>query len=192
MLELEKISRIYSGVAVREARDGPARFMRLSDLSELKHGRQPNLAVGDRPSVARALTIEVGDIVIGARGPSTDVCVATDTVLGAFISLDLYLLRPNRAKVDSQFLAAFLELPATQAIFSSSKQGSGLARLPKEALEKVEIPLPSMHQQRLIAELARAFRVEAELLLRLSDLNATFSREVLTRAIRGVTTRPNS
>lgn len=192
MLELKKISGIYSGVAVRESQGGSARFMRLSDLSEIKHGRQPKLATGELPGVARALTIGVGDLIIGARGALTDVCVATDTVLGAFVSLDLYLLRPNRLKVDSQFLATFLELPATQAMFASSKQGSGLARLPKEALEKMEIPVPSMHQQRLIAELAQSFRDEAELLLRLSDLNATFSREVLTRAIRAVTASPNS
>jgi restriction endonuclease S subunit len=113
-------------------------------------------------------------------------------VIGAFISLDLYLVRPNTSKVDPRYLAAFLDLPMTQAVFSGSKQGSGLARLPKDALDKLAVPLPPMPKQRLIAELAQSFRDEAELLQRLATLNSILGREALARAIRAAATSPNS
>src|SRR5258708_7609389 len=108
MLELREFAAVYSGVSVRETKDGSARFMRLSDLSDLNAGRAPALAIGQAPAVARALTIEEGDLIVGARGAATDVCVASDAVFGAFISLDLYLVRPDRAIVNPQYLAAFL------------------------------------------------------------------------------------
>ncbi len=98
MLELRKISSIYSGVAVQEGGSGIAHFVRLSDLSDLRSGRAPNLATGEPPAVARALPIEEGDLIVAARGATTDVCQAAHSWLGAFISLDLYLVRPDRRR----------------------------------------------------------------------------------------------
>lgn len=191
MLELREMASILSGVSVRESQGGAARFMRLADLSDIKAGRFPILASGDVPAVARALTIEEGDLLVGARGMTTGVCVATGAALGAFISLDLYLVRPNQALVDPQYLAAFLDLPTTQAALSGGKQGTGLARLAKEALEKTEIPLPPLKQQQLIAGLAQSFEREARLLKQLADLNTILSREAVARAIRAADTGRN-
>jgi hypothetical protein len=192
MLELRDIASVLSGVSVREMKDGSARFMRLSDLSDLRAGRHPVLAAGDVPAVARALTIEEGDLIVGARGSATDVCLATGAVIGAFVSLDLYLVRPDRAKVNPQYLAAFLELPATQAVFAGGKQGSALARLPKDALEKTPVPVPPMQSQLLVAGLALSFEEERKLLQRLSDLKSFFGRETVARAIRAAEAQPNS
>jgi len=150
------------------------------------------LAAGDVPAVARALTIAEGDLIVGARGSATDVCLATGAVIGAFVSLDLYLVRPDRAKVSPQYLAAFLELPATQAVFAGGKQGSALARLPKDALEKTPVPVPPMQSQLLIAGLALSFEEERKLLQRLSDLKSFFGRETVARAIRAAEAQPNS
>ena len=138
---------------------------------------------GDIPSVARALIIEEGDLLIGARGASTDVCFASPLVFGAFVSLDLYLVRPNRTIVNSQYLAAFLELATTQALLASGKQGTGLARLGKDALETMQIPLPAMRKQKLIAELRTALEGEAKILRKLADLSSIFGQEILMRAI---------
>lgn len=178
-----EISDISSGVAIRENKDGSARFMRLSDLSDLKAGRIPTLATGDPPHVARALMITAGDLIVGARGSTTEICIATSPVLGAYISLDLYLVRPNKKIVDPQYLASYLSLPATQAMFAACKQGSSLARLAKEAFEATEIPVPSVPAQRLIAELALSFAEEDRLLRKLTSLNAAFSRVAIARAI---------
>ena len=183
MLELQNFAKVLSGVTIRETANGKAHFMRLSDLSDLKAGRIPALTTGEVPEVARALAIQQGDLIVAARGSATDVCLATDSVLGAFVSLDLYLVRPNSTKVDPQFLFAFLTLPATQAHFSTGKQGSGLARLPKDELEKIKVPLPPIDTQRMIAGLACSFEEEGEILRKLSDLNFILSREVVGRAI---------
>lgn len=157
--------------------------MRLSDLSDLRAGRTPTLARGEVPDVARALDIEAGDLIVAARGLATDICMANESVLGAFVSLDLYLVRPNIAKVDPRFLHAFLTLPGTQAQFAAGKQGTALARLPKDELEKVKVPLPLMDTQRKIADLAASFEKEGKILKKLSELNQILSREIVARAI---------
>lgn len=191
MLELREIAEVYSGLASQGGR-GEARFVRLTDLTDLKHGRAASLSTGELPFVARALPIEKGDLIIGARGATTEICQAAPSWLGAFISLDLYLVRPDQSKIDPSYLAAFLELPATQAAFSGNKQGTGLPRLPKESLDRLAVPLPPMSAQRLIAELARSFHDEAALLQRLANLNSILGREALARAFRAATTIQNS
>jgi len=183
VLELKKVAAVLSGVAIREGTVGKARFMRLSDLSDLKSGREPSLGVGALPEVARALAIQQGDLIVAARGLSTDMCLANEAVFGAFVSLDLYLVRPDTSKVEPRYLSAFLSLPSTQALFAIGKQGSGLARLPKDVLEKMRIPIPSMKMQRLIAGLAGTFEDEARLLRKLSDLNSILSHELVARAV---------
>lgn len=187
MLELQNIAAIVSGLAVREKHGGRARVMRLSDLSDLKAGRIPALAIGDVPDVARALAIESGDLIVAARGLATDVLLASDPVLGAYISIDLYLIRPDKTKVHPEYLFAFLRLPATRSFFAAGKQGSGLTRLPKEALERITVPLPALDTQRLIAGLANALEEEIGLRKRLSDLNSVLAREIVARAFSTAT-----
>jgi hypothetical protein len=188
VLELENFATVFSGVALRASREGGARMVRLSELSDLKAGRIPALATGDVPRVARALTIQPGDLIVGARGLATDVFVANDAVFGAYVSLDLYLVRPDTTKVDPQYLSVFLTLPATQALFVAGKQGSRLTRLPKEVLEKTTVPLPALHEQRLIAALACSFEEESRLLKKLTDLNSVLGREVVARAFSAAET----
>lgn len=183
MLELRKLATVLSGVTIKEDSDGRARFVRLSDLSDLKAGRTPALSRGVVPEVARALNIEAGDLIVAARGFATDICIANEAVFGAFVSLDLYLVRPDPAKVDSQFLFAFLTLPGTQAQLAAGKQGSALARLPKDELEKIKVPLPPMYTQRMISDLACSFDEEGKILKKLSDLNSILRSEVVARAI---------
>jgi hypothetical protein len=183
VLELKNLSTVLSGVTIKEDAAGPARFMRLSDLSDLKAGRMPVLARGVVPEVARALNIESGDLIIAARGSATDVCIASESVFGAFVSLDLYLVRPNGTKVDPHYLCAFLTLPGTQAQLAAGKQGSALARLPKDELEKIKVPLPPIQTQRMISDLACSFDEEGKILKKLSDLNLILRSEVVARAI---------
>jgi hypothetical protein len=183
VLELLKCAAVFSGVPLRGAKQGKARVMRLSDLSDLKAGRIPNLAVGELPDVARASAIQEGDLIVAARGSSTDVCLATEPVIGAFISLDLYLVRPDQTKIDPTYLFAFLTLPATQSLFAAGKQGTGLPRLPKEQLEQIKVPVLPMDTQQMIAGLASSFEDESKLLKKLTELNFIFGREVIARAI---------
>jgi hypothetical protein len=184
MLELGKIAEVFTGIALRETPDGSARVVRLSDLSDLRAGRVPTLGRGDAPGVARALVIEEGDLLVGSRGSVTDVCIAREPVFGAFVSLDLYLVRPIASLVNPQYLLSFLTLPTTQTQLSGAKQGSRLSRLPKNALENTVVLLPPLQTQRLIAGLALSLQDEDHLLKKLTHLNSILGREAIARAIR--------
>ena len=110
-------------------------------------------------------------------------CGADERIIGAFISLELYLVRPDTQKIHPSYLKAVLRLPSSQAALAAHKQGTGLTRIPKEALAQLEIPLPALETQRKIADLADLVEHEGHLLERLVDRKAVYHREVLTRAV---------
>jgi hypothetical protein len=186
MLQLSDCCAVASGVAPLPGDGDAARFVRLADVMALRHGREPALTTGVAPDVARALPIEIDDLIVSARGVSTDVAIATEAVVGAFVTLDLFLVRPNRDLVEPAFLLTVLELPETQAILAASKQGSGLPRLPKEALEAIMVPIPDRQRQRSIAALAECIQRERRLLEALQSSRANLSRALLRRAIKSV------
>lgn len=183
MLQLQNIAQVVSGVALRSSANGRARCVRQSDLVELRAGRVPILATGEAPSVGRALTIEQGDILVGARGATTEIHVGDETVIGAYVSLDLFLVRPDLTAIDPHFLAAYFDLPSTQSALAAGKQGTGLARLSKEALDTLPVPVLPMVRQKAIAELASVMRERRELLHQLMQLNDSFGREAISRAV---------
>jgi hypothetical protein len=192
MLQLQNIAQVVSGVALRSSPDGPARCVRQSDLAELRAGRVPTLATGEAPSVGRALAIETGDLLVGARGAATETYVGDEAVIGAYVSLDLFLVRPDLAAVDPHFLAAFFDLPSTQAALAAGKQGTGLARLSKEALDTLQVPLLPISSQKAIGELAAAVRARRDLLHQFIQLNDAFGREVVAQAVRHASQTANN
>lgn len=192
MLQLQNIAQVVSGVALRSSANGQARCVRQSDLAELRAGRLPTLATGEAPSVGRALAIEEGDLLVGARGATTEAYVGDEAVVGAYVSLDLFLVRPDLTAIDPRFLAAFFDLPSTQAALAAGKQGTGLARLSKEALDTLPVPVLPMARQKAIAELASVVRARRDLLHQLMQLNDSFGRDAIARAVQLASKSPDN
>lgn len=121
---------------------------------------------------------------MGARGATTEAYVGDEAVIGAYVSLDLFLVRPDLTAIDPRFLAAYFDLPSTQAALAAGKQGTGLARLSKEALDTLQVPLLPISSQRAIGELAATVRARRDLLHHFIQLNDAFGREVIAQAVR--------
>jgi hypothetical protein len=60
------------------------------------------------------LSVEGGDLLVAARGNDTEVRTANESIWGAYIALDLYLVRPEPKRIHSEYLRTVLELPASR------------------------------------------------------------------------------
>jgi restriction endonuclease S subunit len=78
---------------------------------------------------------------------------ASKAMAGAYAALDVYLIRPNPQLVDPDYLAIALNSEAVSKQLRSATTGGALPRIPKQALEEVELPLPSRAAQEQIATL---------------------------------------
>ena len=74
-------------------------------------------------------------------------------MFGAYVGLDVYLVRPANGRVDPDFLfVALNDFEAIRQLKASATVGA-LPRIPKQALEDVLLPVPSMDDQRAIARI---------------------------------------
>lgn len=141
---------VLSGAAPKVEGQGRARFVRIKDLTPERRA----LVNGAQPTAKRAIPIEPGDVLVAARG-ERDLAVRPDPdLIGAFAGLDIYLVRPDPARLDSDYLASFLNSDQiTSGIRAASSRGS-LPRIPKDALTDLLMPIPALARQVMIARFA--------------------------------------
>lgn len=121
-----------------------------------------------------AIRVEPGDVVVPLVGPGRAAVVVEAG--GAVLGANLYLLRPDPARVDPWFLAGHLRSGRAASAASSA---SGVHRLD---VRRVEVPRSPIDEQRRIGS---GFRRTAEF-MRALDSAAALGREVTQRWIDGV------
>src|SRR5689334_23123710 len=124
-IALDSCARVSNGSAVtRRARD--SRAVMVGDLNGTGILPHTLTAVGAPPS-GSAAALRVGDVVISLRGNVNNAAAIDPRDLDGsplFATLDLAVIRLTDPEgVDPRYLAAWLNLPATQAILAESREG---------------------------------------------------------------------
>jgi restriction endonuclease S subunit len=88
----------------------------------------------------------------------------------------LFILRPDPKGVSPEYLAFFLNLPATQATLRQFATGSTIPNLRRSAIEQLQVPLPSLSDQHQFVALSQLVRRQADIeerlnILRLQELH---------------------
>jgi type I restriction modification DNA specificity protein len=153
MRRLGEIAEILAGVAPERSISGPAQFLQIGDLRE---GDGP-LITGAVPMVTRATPVRPGDVLVASRGSPAVIAEARQSFLGAYVTPDVYLVRPDKRHLEPGYLLAYLRLPAVQSRLREATAGSHVPRIPRPALDELEVPLPPIERQRTIGELVARF-----------------------------------
>ncbi|MFN4042037.1 MAG: hypothetical protein ACK4I0_10275 [Brevundimonas sp.] len=181
MPRLAELALIVTGVAP-PSDGGGVRFIQMKDLDPERR----QLVRRAAPTAGRATPVERGDVLVPSRGERTLAIRPDSELLGAFPSLDVYLVRPDEGRLDPDYLAAFLTLPAVGASLRTSTAGASLPRIPKEALSELEVPTPPMERQRAIGGLAACAREQALLGTRLRDAEARLTAACIASAFKTI------
>jgi hypothetical protein len=163
MAKLSDMADIFSGVNPEPSLDGDCHFLQIRHLMSDGADR----ITARRPTAGRAVTVMDGDVLLAARGEHAPAIRARPSQIGAYIALDIYLIRPKAKRLDPDYLAAFLMRPSTGALLRKSTAGASLPRIPKGALTSLDIPLPPIDRQRAIGGVASCIRRHRELTDRL-------------------------
>jgi restriction endonuclease S subunit len=180
MPKLRDIASIRSGLAPPNAPPERASCLYVQ-IKDLDAGRRA-LIRSAAPTAGRATPIEEGDVLLAARGDKNVVVRPDKELIGAYPTLDIYLLRPDPFSLDPDYLAAFLEGDEGGKALRGAKAGSGLPRLPIDAVADLEVPLPPLHHQRIIGRLSVCAKEQLSLLDRLRAAEARLAEARLMHA----------
>ena len=181
MPRLADLALIVTGVAP-PSKSGNVRFIQMKDLDFARR----DLVHRAAPTAGRATPVERGDVLVPSRGERNLAMRPDLELVGAFPSLDVYLLRPDDSRLDPDYLAAFLSLPEVGATLRTSTAGASLPRIPKEALRELGVPTPPLRRQRAIGGLAACVRTQTLLGARLREAEARQAAAYLTSAFQNI------
>lgn len=182
MKQLKEIADVLSGILPPKGADRHATYVQIKDL------RDPGgeLLRGPAPKAKRATKIAADDLLVPSRGDEIAAFRPWPNLIGSFVGLDVYLIRPALRCVDPEFLLVALNDLHTVRQLKASATGGALPRIPKQALEDVLVPLPSMDEQRAIGRIgtlaAACERLQRQRMAAESKLNAALISKILRTA----------
>lgn len=184
MPKLRDVASIRSGLAPPSAPPDRASCLYVQ-IKDLDPGRRA-LTRGGASTAGRATPIDEGDVLLAARGDRNVVVRPDRELVGAYPTLDIYLLRPDPLSLDPDYLAAFLGGEEGGQALRGAKAGSALPRLPIDAVANLEIPLPPLQRQRIIGRLSVCAKKQLALLDRLRAAEARLADARLANAFQTI------
>ncbi len=152
-------------------------------------GAAPYVWPGDLDRVTPAggptrYVVSRGDVLFLSRGKRPLAVPMRDSPRDTIASYYFYILRPDPDRVRFEYLAWYINQPAAQTFLESHQRGSHIQMIPRNAFEKLEVPLPPLRIQDRITELERLRQREQFAMERLIDARR---RLVTGLALKAVT-----
>lgn len=186
---LGKISSIQMGYSFRSGLE----VMERGDIAVIQ---MKDLAGDHRVDCSRLLRVEMGsikshhlvqrgDLVFRSRGQLSTSAILDSDPGCALVAAPLFRIRADRQAVLPEYLNWCINQARAQAHFESRARGTGQKIIGKEALETLEISLPSLERQQQIVDLAELAQAEQDILKKLSELRRQHISAVLMNLTEG-------
>ncbi len=155
------LATVTAGFPLRTAADalpaGDVSFVQMRDVvdgASVEWAGVPRVALpGKRP----VSWLGDGDILFAARGTNNYALALRNTPARAVCSPHFFVLRASdKARIDPCFLAWQINQRPAQEYFRQSATGSHIPNIRRSVLEGLEIAVPSVSKQRMIADLWNA------------------------------------
>jgi hypothetical protein len=200
MYQVADLATIRSGSPFRERivhePGGRFRVVQGKDIgSDGTLGLDAMVRLSEVPGRGTPEVLQAGEVALQTRGSSYRAAVVPQSDIPMVAAGSLFILAPDASRIDPEFLVFHLNLPGTQATLRQLATGSTILNLRRSVVAQLEVPLPSLSDQRRLIELGRLVRkqsIVAERLnhLRLQELHA-LALECAKKA-GGVATPPAS
>lgn len=135
--------------------------------------------------VAERYLVGEGDIIFRSRGERTTATVMGTSNKETIVAiLPLIILRTNNKVALPDFVAWWINLPASQRHLDLASQGGSVRMVPKSALDDLPIDVPDLTTQQRIVYAASLARREAMLSASLAEKHQTLTTLALADAAK--------
>ncbi|MFH0908779.1 MAG: hypothetical protein V1929_08455 [bacterium] len=173
--------------ATRTVAGGTVHLIRIGDISQ--DGGWENrefVRIEPREKIRDDLCLRPGDVLFPNRGTrTTAICFRLD-LPKAIAGAQLFVLRPDPAVVDPEYLAWTLRTEESANYFKSRRKGSYVQIIQRQDLADFEIPLPPLWVQKLVAEVAGLASEERVKSVKLAELTAKLRQAELLDVARNL------
>jgi hypothetical protein len=188
-VQIGEVAEVRMGVTLR-GRDatrpdpqGSCRLIRISDLSDdgqLVNRELLRFEPADR--IRAESFLRAGDVLLPNRGTRTTAYAFDLPDQDALVGAQFYVLRPDPKIIRPDYLSWFLRSDVAAAHLSEHRKGTLVQTVQRRDVLEMELPLPPLQKQALIAALDRLGVEEKQLTSRLAGKKAFFLQHQLLKA----------
>ena len=162
MTKLNNIATIQTGVFAKTTPHPNALYLQQSDFDgngELRNTTQPTIAVDNPKHLLTA-----GDLLLASKG-NNNMCVIVPEIEQKCVASPSFLVLRlhDKSAILPEFVAWYLNLPATQTTLAAQARGTSIMSISKATLGELEIPIPPIERQKKYIELSKLQKREQEL-----------------------------
>lgn len=151
--ELGTVASIFRGKAVtKKDVHGNIGVVNISNIGdyEIDYSSLEHLEEEER-KVTNYL-LQTGDLLIPARGTAIRVAIFKEQPYPCIASSNVIVIRSTDESLSTTFLKLFFDSPLGRKMLVTRQQGTAVMNISYKELNHIEIPLPSIEEQRSIAE----------------------------------------
>ena len=184
MVQLGDITDIKVGFPGQPEKEGQLLFFQVRQFNE--DGQLFNVGIDAimLDDKTRPHILKEGDVLFVGKGNRLFAWCYQTTDTPAIASSSFFVLRPNKKKLDSAYLAAILNAPQTKAVFQQIGGGTNIFSIRKSELGALQIPLPPLDQQKKIAAIAQLHQKEMELAKSLISKKQELYTSIISKLIK--------
>lgn len=160
---IKYITNIQTGLFAKPAGIGELVYLQskhFDEYGQLHSVLHPDLLA---EGISEKHLLKNGDVLFAAKGTKNFAAVFENHNEPSVASTSFFVIRPADKKVLPQYLAWFLNNPATQTLLKVQAIGTSIPSISKQVLENLEIPVPEIKTQKAIVEISKLRNKEKSL-----------------------------
>jgi restriction endonuclease S subunit len=180
---IKNIAKIQTGIFAKPSGQGDVVYLQARHFDEngqLLATLHPDLMAED---ISQKHLLQPGDVLFAAKGTKNFAAVYDNEGLPAVASTSFFLMRIKDEDILPDYLAWFLNSPATQTLLKGQAIGTSMVSISKSVLENLEIPRPNLQTQRAILRITALRNQEKALKLEIETLREILIQQQITKAI---------
>ncbi len=154
LILLSDLVRVQPGYLSRDrvlhVAGGTHHLLQGKDVSEVEGIRSEDAIRFHPGRRAELYQISRGDILFTARGLEHRAYHVTQDLTDVLAAATFYILRPDRSRLLSGYLAWWLNLPRTQSAIDKESGGTDIRYIRRQAVENLQVPVPALQVQQRI------------------------------------------
>ncbi len=183
IFKLKDLATISSGVTFRSriepSRNGGVKLIQMKDLGDDNFVHLAESIRIDHPKPRPNQLAKLGDIIFRSRGQNNTAALLKDKVESTIVAAPLLRIRPDLENVVPEFLLWWINQSSSQSYLASRSKGTMLKMVSIDSLEALEVTLPSLKQQKKVAEFFSLSMREQQLLEEIKNRRTIYTQGIL-------------
>lgn len=181
---LRQIANIQTGIFAKPITEGEIVYLQAKHFDEngqLIGSLHPDL---NAEGISDKHLLQPGDILFAAKGTKNFATVFESHNIPSVASTSFFVIRLQGKNVMPEYLAWFLNHPASQKFLKGKAIGTSIASISKAVLEELEILIPDLQTQKAIFKISQLRNVEIKLKHQIEALREKQIQQQIINAIK--------